>query len=62
MNERLFVVETEDNIFLGRVEFKDGFLIIRTGLQGHPAYVLEDDVVELTQAWLHPDVEYIKAV
>lgn len=60
--DQLFVVETESNVFLGRIEMKDGFVIVRTGYRGRPAYVLEDDVVKMTAAWLHPDVEYIPVV
>lgn len=57
-----YVIETEDDIFLGRVKWVDGGLVIYTGYRGHPKHVKREDVVSVTPARSHPSVEYIKAV
>lgn len=61
MNE-FYVIETEDDIFLGRIRWIPGGLVIYTGQQGHPKRLDREDVVCVTPARSHPDVEYIKAV
>lgn len=65
MNDTFYVVETEDDIFLGLIEFVDGGIIIRNGFQGHPKRIEADDIVQLMPANMHSSFvrrKYIKAV
>lgn len=61
MNE-LYVIETEDDAFLGQIRWTEDGLTIYTGYRGHPKQLSRDEVVRVTPARSHPDVEYIKAV
>jgi len=65
MIDVLYVVETEDDIFVGCLEFINGAVIVRSGFQGHPKTVKAEDIVQLMPAHMHSDVEskaYTKAV
>lgn len=65
MDDVIYVVETEDDIFLGFITFVDGGVVIRTGYPGHPRYVSSEDIVQLLPAHLHPAVTtdvYISAI
>lgn len=46
----LFAIETYDDLFLGSVEFHEGVVLVRTGLQGHPFEVPQEDIVRLVPA------------
>lgn len=52
----LFVVETHDDLFVGSVDFHEGFLAVRPGHRGHPKKVAQEDVVRLIPAEEHDDV------
>lgn len=66
MSSGIFVVETNDDILLGMVEFVEGGVVVRTGFVGHPIAVPADEIVKLTAAEEHPltetadSVDYIK--
>lgn len=60
--DELFVVETDDDIFVGTIEFVAGGVIVRNGFQGHPQHVRGDDIVCLQPASMHPAAFYVKAV
>lgn len=53
----LMVVETEDNVYLGTLDVNDGQVTIRTGMTGRPPVIAVEDVLEVTPAERHPDVE-----
>lgn len=63
--DTLYVVETEEDIFLGRIEFVNSGVIIRTGFRGHPKHIKAEDIVQMCPASMHPaieNVDYIKAI
>lgn len=65
MDGTFYVVETEDDIFLGLIELVDGGVIIRNGFQGHPKRVESADIIQMFPATMHPAViptNYIKVV
>lgn len=65
MDHTFYIVETEDDIFLGLIEFVAGGVIIRNGFQGHPKHVGAQDIVQMFPASMHPavtTVDYIRAV
>lgn len=64
MEETFYVVETEDNIFLGLIEFVDESVVVRNGFQGHPVRVDRLDIVLLCPAEMHPAVvgNYVQAI
>jgi hypothetical protein len=49
----LVVVETEDDVYLGTAEFRNGSVIVRTGYRGHPTRVPMQDVTGITVASEH---------
>lgn len=54
----LFVVETDDDHYLGALDTADdGRLWVRTGRRGHPILLHREDVVSITPAAEHPLVE-----
>lgn len=57
MDETFYIVETEDDIFLGLLEFTVGAVIIHNGFRGRPNRVDADDIVQLYPAHMHPAVE-----
>jgi len=54
----LVVVETEDDHFLGTAEVVDGTLIVRPGYVGRPLRVPLAEVLRITLATEHEDVEH----
>lgn len=65
MKDTFYVVETDDDIYLGMVEFDKGRIIIRNGFVGRPIEVLSEDLVQMYPAEMHPAVvskNYIQAV
>lgn len=55
----MVVVETEDNQYLGFVEERDGAVLIRNGLRGHPVTLQRADIESIVPAQGHPYVEYL---
>lgn len=51
------VVETADDVFLGTVELANDLVIVRSGYVGRPVTLPADQVVRITPATEHPDVE-----
>lgn len=65
MNGTFYIVETEDDIFLGLIEFIPGGVVVRNGFRGHPKTICAEDIVQMYPATMHPAVvpnDYIKAV
>jgi hypothetical protein len=60
MNE-FYVVETEDDIFLGLIDFVQGGVYIRNGFAGHPKHVDAQDIVQMYPASMHPAVVPVNA-
>lgn len=51
----IFVIETENDILLGTVEFaKGGKVIVRNGFVGRPRIIQVHEILELTPAENHP--------
>jgi hypothetical protein len=55
----LVVVETDDDLHLGTVEVVEGALVVRSGYVGRPVLLDADEVVSVTPACGHPDVEVL---
>ena len=55
-SDRCYVVETDDDWYLGQVDVKHGAVRVRTGYQGHPKMISPDDVVDIIPADEHPHV------
>jgi len=53
----LVVLETEDEVLLGTAELVDDAIVLRSGFVGRPTIVPVSDVVRLTLAAEHEDVE-----
>lgn len=58
--EFLWVVETEDDQFLGTVEVVDQTVVIRNGFRGHPVTVDISDITSMEPA-APPRVEEVEA-
>lgn len=58
----IFVVETNDDILLGMVEFVEGGIVVRDGFVGRPIIVPADEIVRLTAAEEHPLIETADSV
>lgn len=55
----LYVVETEENQYLGTIEDMNDYIVIRSGLSGRPSVVAYEDINTITLARLHRDVELL---
>lgn len=62
----MFVIETDDNIYLGFVEEipaqsedEVDLIKVRTGFQGHPFVLQKVDIDSITPATNHPYVEWL---
>lgn len=53
----LYVVETERNRFFGVIESKGNKITVYSGYQGRPPVISIDEIVSMTPAHAHPDVE-----
>lgn len=65
MNDTFYIVETEDDIFLGLIELVSNGVIIRNGFRGHPKRVYAEDIVQMYPAHMHPAVvpsDYVKVI
>lgn len=54
METEIFVVETDDDILIGMIEFVKGAVIVRNGFVGRPMRVLSRDIVRVLPAEDHP--------
>lgn len=55
----IYVVETYDDIYIGTVAVKRNEVRIRSGFVGHPIVLDVHDIVTITRADCHPDVEVL---
>ena len=53
------MVETEEELHLGTVEVVEGALVVRSGYVGRPVVLDACEVLSLTPASEHPDVELL---
>lgn len=58
MGSDLYVIETDDDAFVGTIEFVEGGVLIRDGFVGRPRLIEAIDLVSLTPALQHPDVVF----
>lgn len=61
MDETIYIVETENDLFLGMIEFENGGIIIRNGFRGHPKHVKATEITMLMPAEYYPFAEYVRA-
>lgn len=54
METEIFVVETNDDILIGMIEFVKGAVVVRNGFVGRPMRVEAGDIVRLLPAEDHP--------
>lgn len=54
--DRLYVVDTGDDVYLGSIVEEGNLLTVLSGLRGRPAVVHRDDVEEIVLADGHPAV------